>query len=229
MARNGGSRPINSDPAWEIYRQLRREAKAVIDRKHRDYIESVSRSVNTNPKRFWPYIKARTKSGSIPNIVSHNGVKYSTSEAKAEVFNNFFFSSFTRPDGDTSQPVPTHDDDFVGLRLSEVIISSDEVARLLRNLDVSKASGPDGIPARILKECANQLAPSLCELFNKSLRFGQFPSQWKHANVVPIFKKGDKELVSNYRPVSLLSVLSRVFWRGVFLTVYCTMFHPRFI
>ena len=94
------------------------------------------------------------------------------------------------------------------------------MADLLRNLDVNKALGPDGIPARVLKECANELAPSLCYLFNKSLSLSVVPSQWKLAHVVPIHKKGSKEHVSNYRPVSLLCILSKVLERCVFNRLY---------
>ena len=94
------------------------------------------------------------------------------------------------------------------------------MAELLRNLDVNKALGPDGIPARVLKEYANELAPSLCYLFNKSLSLGVVPSQWKLAHVVPIHKKGSKEHASNYRPVSLLYILSKVLERCVFNRLY---------
>ena len=91
-----------------------------------------------------------------------------------------------------------------------------QVADLLLQLDVNKAHGADGIPARILKECADVIAPSVCYLFNKSLCIGVFPSQWKLAHVMPIHKKGNKEFISNYRPVSLLCVLSKVLERCVF-------------
>ena len=88
------------------------------------------------------------------------------------------------------------------------------------HLDVNKALGPDGIPARVLKECANELAPSLCYLFNKSLSLCVVPSQWELAHVVPIHKKGSKEHVSSYRPVSLLCILSKVLERCVFDRLY---------
>ena len=71
-------------------RVLRREAKVLINQKHKDYIDSIAFSVSKNLKRFWSYLKARTKSGSVPNIVTHNGNQYSTAETKAEAFNDFF-------------------------------------------------------------------------------------------------------------------------------------------
>ena len=85
----------------------------------------------------------------------------------------------------------------------------------LCNLDISKATGPDGIPSRILKECSAIIAPSLCSLFNHSLHSGTVPLDWKSANVTPVHKKKKKELATNYRPISLLSIISKVLERCV--------------
>ena len=62
-------------------------------------------------------------------------------------------------------------------------------------LDASKGTGPDKIPARILKETEYEIDSSLCELSNKSLRLGSLPMEWKLAHVVPVFKKDNKEYV----------------------------------
>ena len=84
----------------------------------------------------------------------------------------------------------------------------------LKALDPNKATGPDSIPPRLLKETAQQIAPSLTKLFNRSLSCGIFPDDWKLANIVPVHKKGDKRYVENYRPISL-SFISKVFERCV--------------
>ena len=83
----------------------------------------------------------------------------------------------------------------------------------LQNLNPSKAHGSDGLPSRILKESANQLAPSLHYLFTKSLKVSQVPAEWKLANIIPIYKKGSKDHVENYRPISLLSIVSKTLER----------------
>ncbi|CAB4017824.1 Hypothetical predicted protein [Paramuricea clavata] len=68
-----------------------------------------------------------------------------------------------------------------------------KIQAVLEALDVTKATGSDGIPARLLKETAEVIAPSLCCLFNKSLNTGTLPDEWKLANVVPVHKKGNAE------------------------------------
>ena len=86
----------------------------------------------------------------------------------------------------------------------------------LSSLDVNKASGPDEIPARTLKETAREIDPSLCDLFNKLLRLGSLPTEWKLAAIVPVYKKDNKEYIENYRPISLLCLVSKVMERSLF-------------
>jgi len=85
----------------------------------------------------------------------------------------------------------------------------DDVAKVLAELETNKSHGPDNIPPIILKLCAKELAPSRAKLFNISLSSGNLPSEWKVANVVPMHKSGDRALATNYRPVSLTSIVVR--------------------
>ena len=80
------------------------------------------------------------------------------------------------------------------------------------NLDLSKASGPDCIPVVLLKNCEPKLSHIVAELFNKSLKESCFPDVWKVSPVVPVFKNvGERSTAKKYRPVSLYSVVSKVF------------------
>ena len=74
-----------------------------------------------------------------------------------------------------------------------------------------KASGPGGLSNRILKELSHELSSILRSPFNKSLSLGNFPSSYKDANVTHVHKKGDLSLVSNYRPISLLNSVTKLF------------------
>ena len=83
----------------------------------------------------------------------------------------------------------------------------------LQSLDVKKASL--GLPSKLLQACANEISPSLCRLFNLSLELGTFPEKWKDANLVPIHKCESKTMVSDYRGISPLDVLSKILGRQV--------------
>ena len=83
------------------------------------------------------------------------------------------------------------------------------------------ASGPDGVPTYLLRELSHELAPILASFFQQSLDQGQLPNDWIKANVVPILKKGKRCLASNYRPLSLTSVTSKILEH---ITVYVIIF-----
>ena len=86
------------------------------------------------------------------------------------------------------------------------------VRKVVMNLDLSKASGPDCIPVVFLKNCDSELFYMLAELFNKCIKEPCFPGCWKVLSVVPVFKNvGETPTAKNFRPVSLLSVVSKVF------------------
>ena len=70
--------------------------------------------------------------------------------------------------------------------------------------------GPDGLHARILKEIADQIAIPLTHIYNSSLESGTVPSEWKKALVTAIFKKGDRKMPSNYRPISLTCQVCKI-------------------
>ena len=97
------------------------------------------------------------------------------------------------------------------LFLQELKITEFGVFKLLDKINVSKASGPDCIPGRILQNPAWELAPILRFIFEQSLNTGNLPVEWTLANVAPIFKKGSKLQAVNYRPVSLTCISSKLF------------------
>ena len=90
----------------------------------------------------------------------------------------------------------------------------------MRNVDIRKACGFDGIGNRIIKSCSDGIYSFFTKFINLSLALGQYPTVWKMANVVPIFKKGEPQLKVNYRPISLLPCLSKICERIVFIRLY---------
>ena len=98
------------------------------------------------------------------------------------------------------------------LKLHNISTTPKIVEKIIMNLDSSKASGPDCIPVVVLKNCEAELSYILAEIFNMCLKESRFPDCWKVSSVVPVFKNvGERSTAKNYRPVSLLSMVSKVF------------------
>ena len=107
------------------------------------------------------------------------------------------------------------------LSLDDLLCTQEQVLHLLRCLDTGKANGPDNISARMLKETASSIAPSLTHLFNLSIAKGQFPKLWKTASVVPIPKSSNnKHSPSGYRPISLLPIVSKLLEKHIYSLIF---------
>ena len=180
----------------ERFRGIRRKIKQMLRESRLKYINSICSSRGKNPTENISMKVSNTERTSANNAVEI-----------ANTFNTYFAAIFTH-DSDTYDQQQEHT--VTDIILEDITLTNDEVIAVLRNLDNNKAHSPDGVPARLLTETAFQIAPSLCALFNKSLRCGILPDDWKLANVVPVHKRGEKSYVENYRPISSLSLISKV-------------------
>ena len=168
---------------------------------------------------FWAVVKHSTVIRKNVTFLK-NGKSYSTDKCeKANILNGYFHSVFNpaSPGVITTSFSPSTS---TTSELSDIQLSDAEVISVLRKFDPRKACGPDKIPDRLLVELACVIGPSLCELFNMSLALGVVPCKWKEANITPVFKRDDPTLAENYRPISLLCILSKVLERCVYNHCY---------
>ena len=100
--------------------------------------------------------------------------------------------------------------------ISQIRFSEDDIAKIIQNLDPNKAHGHDQISIRMLKICGKTICKPLECIFRECLNTGLFPLEWKKANLVPVYKKGDKQCLINYRPVSLLPICGKIFEKLIF-------------
>ena len=159
-------------------------------------------------KKFFSFIKSKKKDICGVTPLFDNKNKTHTDDVKlAEILNDQFTSVFSVDDG-TSPEVSGP----AGLQIGNITITKPGIVKLLKGLDPSKASGPDCISARLLKECAEEVAGGLVLLFTASLKQGKIPEDWKHAIITPLFKGGNKNRskAENYRPISITSVTCKV-------------------
>ena len=90
--------------------------------------------------------------------------------------------------------------------LSSIIATEEQVLELMKGVDISKACGYDGVGNKIIKLCSEGFHVYFTHFINLSLSLGQYPSEWKLANVIPLFQNDNRQLKVNYRPVSLLAL-----------------------
>ena len=164
-------------------------------------------------KEWWSSVKKAGgvgRHGGIPVIRDDQGNEFETSEEIAECFGRFFAKKCRLDDGDFDATDIPQFPSRCSSTLCRIRFRPSTVRRLLGQLDPAKATGPDGVPARVLKECRAVLATPLAHLFSLCFEQGVHPSDWKTANMVPVHKRKSRTDMKNYRPVSLLSVVSKV-------------------
>lgn len=190
---------------WNLYTEKRNLSTAITDSTRSNFETKVCRNSKDNPKTFWKYVNSKQKKQSqLSCLQDTNSILCYDDQTKSNLLNSYFSSVFI----DDKETITSEKEDTFGLgsiRITPKIIES-----LINNLNISKAPGPDGIHAKIIKECSQCFSYVLCILFNKSFIEGVLPYQWKEANVRALFKKGSKTLCNNYRPVSLTSIVCKL-------------------
>ena len=105
-------------------------------------------------------------------------------------------------------------------RIDQLNIGNDEIIALIRNINPNKATGSDGISGQMLLLCDDSVTLPLKIIFRNVLSTSIYPDIWKLANLTPIFKKGDTQLIKNYRPISLLPICGKIFEIIIFNNLY---------
>ena len=214
----------NSSSSWEKYRSQRNFTTALIRSSKRQYYSNLNimlQDPDTSSKQWWGIVKSlygQKMHTTVPTLVE-GPLMIHDAKDKAELLNGFFCSQ-SRLD-ESSSSVPAVPDCIPTSRILSTVVTSEwEINTLLGSVNIKKACGPDGISNNLIKICADGITKVFTDFVNLSLRSGVFPDDWKQANVTPIFKKDDRQLKSNYRPVSLLNAFSKITEKVVFTRVY---------
>ena len=194
----------------------------------KNYYENYFTKHKDNLSKTWKGIKEiinlKNKSSDFPSCIIDKGVTITDPTEIANKFNNFYTSiadsilAKRKYNGNKS----FHDYLTNPLDISMALYSCDEteVKNLLTSLNPKKASGPNSIPTSVLHLLAEDICKPLCIIFNLSFNSGEYPDMLKIASAIPIFKKDSKLIVSNYRPISLLSNINKILEKLMFTRVY---------
>ena len=213
----------NSEIDWQQYKRARNLTNNAIKLAKKNYYTRNFELNSANPRKTWQLIgdlNGRNSSNSKNVSALKTGEQIITSSAEiAESFNEHF-TSIAKSLADDLPRSGVKPESY--LKPANTVFSlkppsTKLVCELLCRIDDKKAVGLDGIPNKLLKLSANIVGPSLSEIFKKSILTGAFPREWKVSRVTPVFKKGEKKNdVDNYRPISVVSTISKIFERIVF-------------
>ena len=190
------------------YCKARHKVRATTRKIRRSLENKLASEIKNNPKSFWKYYRSKTtlKEGigklNTGPLDPNSNVTNDDTE-KANIFAEYFSTVFTKenPMNATTLPQIT-----IETPMPNMHISNEMVTQTIRNLKINKSPGPDGIHSRILVELIQQITTPLTIIFRNSLRTHRIPEQWRQAAISAIYKKGNKKLACNYRPISLTSV-----------------------
>ena len=174
----------------------------------------------TSTKRYWSILKSFLNNKKIPCIppLFHQNRYITKYKDKTELFNNFFANQCSLIKNSSVLP-------SVLLKRTENVISSvdcgsDDIAKIIQKLDPNKVHGHDMISIRMLKICGNSIYKPLQLICRSCIENRKFQTEWKKANVVPVHKKGNKQTLENYRPVSLLPICSKIFEHLIYNSLF---------
>lgn len=189
------------------FSRLRSECKRLRKECWSLYIQRVDNEFKTNPKYFWTFMRELKSNHSLPHNMTYGDEVAESGQNIVSLFKNYFQSVFTPASrGNLVFDMPIN----LSENFSLSSVSRSDIFNKIAHLPNKVTLGPDGIPNIVLKQCIFTLVVPLHLLFNKSLSSSTFPSGWKHSYIIPIFKSGDKHLVTNYRGVCIQSSIPKL-------------------
>ena len=223
------SRKSGDSIAWSNYRNCKREVKRLLRLAQKSYVEQEIKKDPNNSSNMWKIIRT-----CIPKISNGNKCFSADEKSVANNFNEFFTSvgsNTVKKIQSLAKENNYHPSKFVpdsypeSEQFSFEPVESSLVEYVVRSMPDNKAPGIDKITIRVIKDCLPVIAPWITSIINNSLTNNIFPTAWKIAEVIPIYKDGDHEQPNNNRPISLLPVLSKICERIALnqLTSYLTI------
>ena len=224
-------RRLPTNENWIAYKSQRNKVTALKRRAVKDFcIVAASNSSNNSSGLFWKRMRPLLPNTKLTD--NSNTIHLIEGGAFVPDPSALFNKYFTTPSIDECL-LQLSVDDFMNhpsvltiknsaqkLDFSFEPVSISRVAESLANLNIRKSAGPDGLSPKLLKLSVPVIAGPLTKLFNRCIISSVWPSQWKLYNVTPVYKKEDETSKSNYRPISVLSTIPKVFEKLKFDQLY---------
>ena len=212
----------NEASDWNRYKSSR-NACNIIALRHakKEYYATKFLNHKNNPKHAWKTINdilGRSHNQNTIHEIKLSVKTITSTQELKEVFNEYFTNIGPKLAQTIEHDSDSNFGDFItkqepARKISFEAVNEFTVYRLITKLPISKATGVDKISTKVLQVAAPAVAQPLTNIFNKSIVLGQFPSNWKAARVIPVLKKGQRTMLDNYRPISILSVVGKLIER----------------
>jgi dihydroneopterin aldolase len=211
------------------YKLICKKLKNSIKESKRDYYNKLMANSANKIKTTWSIIKSLTgkvKKQETIHTLCINGSVITDPQIISNSFNEYFVTVvdifYKKNNTDLSQATGYLYDNF-GKPFQTIkykFTSYNEIEKIVQNLKISNACGYDEISSRVIKACSKTISSPLSHICNQALAKGTFPSRLKFSIVKPLYKKGNKESISNYRPISLLPSFSKILEKVIFNRLY---------
>lgn len=221
----GKFRKTRDSTDWNIYKELRNRCKTETRNAKASYFKNSLATDFKNPKNFWKkmnYLTNKSSKSSTTHI-SSNGQMVSEPVMIAEAFSHHFATIGQTMSGN-SHYGPSLTQGRSNSSFCFNIVSPFDVQRVIDGMRAGCSAGPDGLDIRFFKLASHVLSFPLADLFNLSLTTGEIPSSWKSARVIPLHKGGSTSDMNNYRPISIINSVTKIFEKLIFnqLSTYLT-------
>ena len=201
---------------------FRRECHEAVEAAKQSYLQNLGNKVNdpnTSQKSYWKIINKimnKCRAPRIPPLLVNNIFILNCRE-KVKIFNNYFSQQCKTVNNNSMLPNLFF---LTDKRIDRLTILNEDIISIIKKINPNKATGSDGISGQMLLLCDDSVILPLKIIFDNILLTSIYPDMWKLADVIPIFKKGDKQSIKNYRPISLLPICGKMFEKIIFNNLY---------
>jgi Reverse transcriptase (RNA-dependent DNA polymerase) len=181
------------------FKRIRTEIKTAIENSYKHYIEIVESEISINSNKFWAFVDNKKSTGKVANNMTYNDEVLDNPSDILKSFAEYFSQSYTHPKA-ANVTVKELQSSYLNINS----FTENQVLDALKAIKPKPTTGPDHIPAFVVRDCAYTLVRPLTILINICIKSNTIPSMWKSSKVCPIFKKGDRTNIKNYRPISVI-------------------------
>ena len=217
----------NNDEDWRNYKSITNEINRAIRKAKALHYKSQINNHSNNPKEIWKIInevssRSKNTNINISSVKTELGNTITEAKELSEAFNTHFVEIGPKLASKIPQGSSSFSDYIDKAKTTFTLqrTTPDEIIEIVKSMSSNKATGLDNISCRLLKVAAPIVSKSLAFVFNKSIETGIFPTDLKFAKVTPIFKANEKDNLNNYRPISVLPAVAKIFERITYNQLY---------